>query len=357
MDNKGEVFMLEKISLNDDSAMKQWDDFIEFHPGGSPFHLGCWLRTIQDTYSFKPLLYAFRDGNGKISGAFAFFLIKSLLTGSRMVSVPFSDYCTPLCDDHNQKNELLGKIMEEHKHQVKYIEIRGALTNGCGLVCHDYYKRHVLELSPNPAIVMKKIDKRTIQYCIRKAQKSGVEIKEENTKFGMDEFYRLNKLTRKKHGVPSQPKKFFDNMLRHVISNGHASMKLAFYESRVVAAGLFLKFKDTVYYKYNASDPEYLTKATPNHLLTWTAIEQACVEGYRVFDFGRTAPDNVGLMRYKEMWGAKALDLPYYYYPRVKGATSKEGSGLSYRIYTRVWRSLPDPVVEFIGPKIYKYTA
>jgi len=349
--------MVTKLSLNNESEMKQWDDFVKSHPEGSPFHLGCWLRTIQDTYSFEPLLYAFRDENGTISSAFGFFLIKSLLTGTRMVSVPFSDYCVPLCNDQSQENELLTKILGEQKHRVNYIEIRGGSTNGCGLVCHNYYKRHVLELNPNPSVVMKTIDKRTIQYSIRKAQKSGVEIKEENSAFGMDEFYRLNKLTRKKHGIPSQPKKFFENLLRHVISNGHASMKLAFYESKVVAAGLFFKFKDTVHYKYNASDPEYLTKATPNHLLTWSAIEQACLEGYRFFDFGRTAPDNVGLMRYKEMWGAKALDLPYYYYPRVKGATSKEGSGLSYRIYTRIWRSLPDTLVEFIGPKIYKYTA
>jgi serine/alanine adding enzyme len=349
--------VLEKISLNNDSAMTQWDDFIKSHPEGSPFQLGCWLRTIQDTYSFKPLLYIFRNEDGTISSAFCFFRIKSLLTGTRIVSIPFSDHCALLCSDPGQQNELLAEIIEEHRHRVNYIEIRADLRNGCGLVCHNYYKRHVLELSPNPSMVMKNIDKRTIQYCIRKGQRSGVDIREENCQFGMDEFYRLNKLTRKKHGIPSQPKKFFENMLRHVISNGHASMKLAFYESRVVAAGLFFKFKDTVHYKYNASDPGYLSKATPNHLLTWTAIEQACLEGYRFFDFGRTAPDNVGLMRYKEMWGAKAMDLPYYYYPRVKGATSREGSGLSYQIYTRVWRSLPDLVVEFIGPKIYKHTA
>jgi hypothetical protein len=39
------------------------------------------------------------------------------------------------------------------------------------------------------------------------------------------------------------------------------------------------------------------------------------------------------------------------------GATSKEGNGLSYKVMTSVWRSLPDSVVEFIEPKIYKHMA
>jgi hypothetical protein len=95
----------------------------------------------------------------------------------------------------------------------------------------------------------------------------------------------------------------------------------------------------------------------PNHLLTWVCIQRACKAGYRYFDFGRTSPDNTGLMRYKEMCGAQPIDLPYYYYPQVMGATSKEGNGLSYKVMTSVWRSLPDSVVEFIEPKIYKHMA
>ena len=57
------------------------------------------------------------------------------------------------------------------------------------------------------------------------------------------------------------------------------------------------------------------------------------------------------------MWGAEPVDLPYYYYPQAMGAASKEGNNLSYRMMTSVWRSLPDSVVDFIEPKIYKHMA
>ena len=58
---------------------------------------------------------------------------------------------------------------------------------------------------------------------------------------------------------------------------------LAEFDTVVIAAGLFLKLNDIVYYKYNASDPVYLVKKNPNHLLTWKAIKQASLDVVMVF--------------------------------------------------------------------------
>jgi CelD/BcsL family acetyltransferase involved in cellulose biosynthesis len=347
--------MLEKVLLEESSDMKQWDAFVESHPKGSPFHLTCWMRAIQKTYSFEPLLYVYRGKGGDISGLIPFFLIRGVFVGTRIVSLPFSDYCGPLFNSELEEAESLAKIVEENKHRVKYIEIRSGLASTHDFHCHDYYKRHVLRLPPEPSELMRKIDRRTIQRCIKKAEASGVEINEASNELGLTEFYRLNQLTRRKHGVPSQPKAFFENLLEQVILSGNGSILLATHDSKVISGSVFLKLNNTVYYKYNASDPDYMSKLTPNHLLTWHAIERACLEGYSFFDFCRTSPANHGLMRYKEMWGADRLDLPYHYYPRVRGATSMEGGGLLYRIFTGAWRSLPDSLAEMIGPRIYRH--
>jgi len=100
---------------------------------------------------------------------------------------------------------------------------------------------------------------------------------------------------------------------------------------------------------------QYLAHKTPNHLLTWHAIEQGCLNGYEFFDFGRTSPENKGLMRYKEMWGAKRIDLPYSYYPKVSALALKEKS-LLFSAFVRMWHILPNVIIRKVGPKIYKYT-
>ena len=74
-------------------------------------------------------------------------------------------------------------------------------------------------------------------------------------------------------------------------------------------------------------------------------------------DFGRTSPDNKGLIRFKEMWGMKSIDLYYNYYPRIQGVVSREESGWLYRFLTGIWGSLPVRISEKIGPMIYKHTA
>lgn len=58
------------------------------------------------------------------------------------------------------------------------------------------------------------------------------------------------------------------NMFHNMISKGHASILLAIWDSKTIAAGIFIKFKKTIYYKYNVSNPLYMSKKAPNHLLT-----------------------------------------------------------------------------------------
>ena len=65
--------MLTKVSLYDAVEMKKWDDFVNFCPNGTPYHLSGWLRTIHETYSFVPLLYVSKNDSGEINGVLPFF--------------------------------------------------------------------------------------------------------------------------------------------------------------------------------------------------------------------------------------------------------------------------------------------
>ncbi|MGA1825066.1 MAG: lipid II:glycine glycyltransferase FemX [bacterium] len=345
------------ISLSNESEIRQWDAFVKSHPNGTPFHIAGWIRTIQETYSFKPLLFVSKNRSGEICGVFPCFYVKSVLTGTRIISLPFSDYCGPLFYDKSLEREVLLEIIKKNAHQIKYMEIRGPVEQDSCFICHNYYKRTILNLNSDFLKKKKTLKRRTIQYSIRKAKRNGVVIREENTLRGIEEFYRLNILTRKKHGIPHQPMKFFKKMFNHMISQGYGFILLAIYDSKVVAATIFFTFKKSVYYKYNASDPQYLYAVTPNHLLIWKAFEKAFHAGYRFFAFGRTSPENAGLMRYKEMWGGESFDLPYFYYPKIKGIKVKNESGLYYNMLTNIWQSLPNSISAKLGPVIYKYMA
>jgi len=354
-DYKSGNYHVKEYSIFNDSEMENWDEFIMSHPKGTPFHLSCWMRTIFEAYSFEPHFFVLENENNDICGILPYFLIKGIFNGKRAVCLPFSDFCGPLLKGNCQENYLLRKIIQEDTDQVKHLEIRSPISNEAGFVTLNYYKHHILNIEKDPSEIEKNIDKKTVKYSIRKARRERIKIKEENSIWGMEEFYRLHLLTRRKHGIPAPPFKFFKLMFDNIVAKDLAFILLAEYGSKVIASGIFFKFKKYIYFKYNASDPQYLTHKTPNHLLTWYAIEQACINGYQFFDFGRTSPENKGLMRYKEMWGAKRIDLPYCYYPNVNTLALKEKS-LLFNVFTRIWHLLPDVFIKKVGPKIYKYT-
>jgi hypothetical protein len=350
--------MISQVSLHSEGEMQQWDDFVRSQPDGTPFHLHNWLKTIHESYDFEPFLYVIKDNQGNITSILPLFLIKSILTGRRLISLPFTDSCQSLCRNSEEEKELLETITKTFGKHVKHIEIRSELENDTTFIRDAFFKRHILRLENDPSLVFNKLDKKTIRYSIRKAQKSDVEICEENNEQGMEAFYELNKMTRKKHGVPHQPRHFFENIVKNMFSDGCASLLLARSNSKVIAGGLFLRLNGIIHYKYNASDQEYLNEKRPNHLLTWHAIEQGCLEHYAFFDFGRTDPTNSGLMRYKEMWGAQAFDLPYYHYPKVEGfGSGKTVGSSSVDKLTKIWQKLPDKLVDFVSSRVYKHLA
>jgi len=340
---------------NDPEKLKRWDDFVASHPQGTPFHLTPWIRTLAETYGFQPQLFVLLDKTGSLKAIAPFIPQGGLLGRRRLVCLPFTDFCCPLGAEESGRMEIIEAARKEASARARQVEIRGPLPRATGFAEVNYYKYHVLPLHPDPNEVWKKIDKRTIAYNIRRAQKAGVEIVEDNTRRGCEEYYRLNVLTREKHGIPSQPKEFFRAFSRNLVDRGRASILLAIHESRVVAGGVFFKLGDQVYYKYSASDPSVLAEFSPNHLLAWTAIRNACREGFRIFNFGRTAPDNQGLMRYKKMWGGEVRDLPYSYYPGSPGVLKKREHGRLMETLKAIWRLLPEPVASRIGPKVIKH--
>jgi lipid II:glycine glycyltransferase (peptidoglycan interpeptide bridge formation enzyme) len=117
-------------------------------------------------------------------------------------------------------------------------------------------------------------------------------------------FYDLHLHTRRRHGIPVQPRRFFELLWRRILEPGHGFLSLA-YSGRIPVAGtVFLTGRETLTYKYSASRPEFW-RVRPNHALIWHAMEWACANGFRTFDFGLTHFPNRGLRDFKRRWAAR----------------------------------------------------
>jgi lipid II:glycine glycyltransferase (peptidoglycan interpeptide bridge formation enzyme) len=348
-----------KIQIIDPITDSRWDEFVSSQKHSTIFHTSAWARVIREAYRYSPRYYVLENAD-RFQAAIPFYFVRSILTGKRLVCLPFSDYCWPLGEDEADITSLLNSARQEiEAGKASYLEIRGG-NNGfsptqSNLVTRNFNIFHLLDLTPG-ADALKKGFHDGVKDGIRQAGKRGVTVRLSNNKEDLDTFFKLHIATRQKLGVLPQPYIFFKVLYHHLISPRHGFMAMGECEGKVIAASIFLTHKDNVYYKFSASDESYLQKR-PNHMVIWEAIRYACANNYKYFDFGRCSPEEKGLRAFKLGWGTKEIDLPYFYYPEIKGLTAASGNGVKYKTLRLVLHMMPQFAFKAAGSLLYKHLA
>jgi FemAB-related protein (PEP-CTERM system-associated) len=318
-----------------------------------------WLELISRLYGYDITTLTTTNASGQITGFLPLCLVRSPLTGKRLVSLPFSDHCPLIAEDDANAQELLEQALRLTREQkARYLELRTGdhplLAGRSDLAASNLYARWLLPLQADPDALWAGLRK-PVQRQIKKAQSAGVTVRPAKGREEMGHFYRLHLQTRsKKHGMPTQPQRFFFDLWDAFAASGTLQLLLAEHEGAVIASMILLAAGSTVRYAYGASDERALALA-PNNLLMWQAITWGGTHGYQMLDMGRTARDNEGLMEFKRRWGATMEPLTYYYHPQMAGLATTSEQSRKYRLLTSTWRRLPLPVAGTLGGYLYKH--
>jgi CelD/BcsL family acetyltransferase involved in cellulose biosynthesis len=119
---------------------------------------------------------------------------------------------------------------------------------------------------------------------------------------------------------------------------------------RPVGGLLALLHGDTCYVPW-ASSLRAEAAHCPNMLLYWDVLRQACRDGFRRFDFGRSTRDS-GTYRFKRQWGAAEVPLYWYRLPLRGQAPAPPGEDERLAFAGRLWRRLPLGLTRWLGPRL-----
>ena len=293
----------------------RWDEFLQRHPRASVFHSTEWLKALWKTYGYKPVVYTTSPAGQALQNGVVFCKVESWLTGSRLVSLPFSDHCDPLVDREPDLDRMNAALEREFRRGGwRYIELRPLQPLAVSSQLRHAtltYSFHQLDLAPSLDTLFRNCHKDSTQRKIRRAAREGLKYREGSSEELLNHFYQLFKVTRKRHKLPPQPRKWFANLIR---SFGDAlKLRVAFKDDRAVAAIITIRFKDTMVYKYGGSDSRFNNLGSM-HFLLWHSIQEARAAGLRFFDFGRTNAGQQGLVTFKNRWGATQSTLTYSRY-------------------------------------------
>lgn len=326
-------------------CIREWDRYVNTCPSATIYHLPEWSDVLEKSFGYRPFHLMAVDGDGKLCGILPLLLIRSALTGKRLVSLPFSYLCGPI----TTSSEAMSSLMDEAKKLVdslkcSYLEIKVIKDYGPdfpweqkGFTGDEQFSTFVLDLSQFDK-VWKNLDAKSVRWAIGKARRDGVTVRRGISVQDIRSFSNLNLKTKRRIGVPGHPESLFLNMFEKM--GDRCALYMAELKGEFIAGIITMQSHDTVLYGYGASDDKFRIHQ-PNSLLVWTAIEEAAKNGYRYFDFGRTSPAEQNLVSFKKHWGTKELSLSYYYYPHAPNSLALNNTGIRYRLATSLWRRTP----------------
>lgn len=332
----------------------RWPGFVERHSAASVFHSRGWLRALQMTYGYEPLAVSTSGPTEPLENALPFCLVRSWLTGDRLVSLPFTDHCEPLVENIEQLRALCTHLETLRRTQRwKYAEMRtsGAFLDAEeGLRECEVYRWHRLDLRPSLDALYKGFHKSCIRRRIRHAERQGLRYEEGRNESLVRSFYALIVLTRSRQHLPPQPFEWFQRLISCMGKD--VCIRVAFKGYQPIAGILTLNHRKKMYYKYGASDAR-LNNLGATPMLFWQAIQAAKSAGMEELDLGRSELENWGLIRFKEHWGAHSTRLTLWRCPADEVSPSLER--LKVRLAKTACACVPNRMLVLAGRLMYRH--
>lgn len=341
-----------RVIRREDAAA--WEAALAAVDPAARFLCSDWTELLQETYGYAPRLVALERG-GRLVAALPFVVARSPFTGTRGVSLPFFDICRAYTHSDALLPELYQSFVAHGKAEGwDYLELRGDIRKLPVAQPSLSFYNHVVDLSGGSDAVFAALAS-SARRAIRKARKEGVAIETSQELSAIKTFYGLQCVTRKRHGLPPQPFRFFKNLHQRLIAPGRGLVVTARVAGEAVASSVYLEQGDLVHYKYGASNLDY-QNARCNNLVMWTALERYAQRGFASMDLGRNSLENDGLRRYKLSWGASER-LTHYHRLDLKTGQTMRMSDDVYGWHNRIFAQLPRPLARLAGALLYKHIA
>ncbi len=330
-----------------------WNDLVLASKNASFFHSSNWAQVLSDSYNYTPLFISLIH-DSMLQILLPFMEVNSRLTGKRAVSLPFTDYCDPIITEYAKFDDLLNILIDYGKKSGwMSFEFRTTITllsSACPPSSN--YCGHSLDLSRTEEEIYTHLRDST-KRNINKALKEGVKISFDNSVNALKEFYRLNCITRREHGLPPQPYDFFKKVHEHVLSKDLGYIVLASHNGKNIAGAVYFYFGNRAYYKYGASDRTY-HRFRANNLVMWEAIRYFLKKRCESLTFGRTELENRGLLQFKNGWGAQEYPIYYYKYDLRQNTFVKDTLKLT-GMHNKIFRKMPIPLLKMAGSILYRH--
>ncbi|MEO8346696.1 MAG: FemAB family XrtA/PEP-CTERM system-associated protein [Betaproteobacteria bacterium] len=331
-----------------DSDGAAWDTFVQQCPDATFFHRFGWRQIIEGVFRHRTH-YLVAERDGVVSGVLPLAEVKSRMFGHSLTSLPFCVYGGPAADDEQSERALIEEATRlAQSLGVEHLELRNRRAK-CPTWAHqDIYVTFRRDLLPETEANLSAVPRKQ-RAMIRKGIKHGLRGEIDSS---VERFFALYADNAHRHGTPPFAKEYFVR-LRKVFGDDCEVLIIVDAQGRPVSGVMSFYFRDGVL-PYYAGDTVAARDLAANDFKYWELMQRACARGLRVFDYGRSK-QGTGSYDFKKNWGFEPVPLSYEF-RLLKRETVPQNNPLNpkYRTLIAIWRRLPLPVANALGPRIVR---
>jgi FemAB-related protein (PEP-CTERM system-associated) len=320
------------------------DAFIATHPEATPFHRPAWLAAIERGCGAEAhMLLA--EGEGVLLGILPLSHVRSHLFGSALISSGFGVGGGILAITDAAAEALADAALAlAEKRGCPGIELRGGPVPAGWRRAEGVYATFARPLPAGDEAILKSIPKRQ-RADVRRGVAMGHEVRQGRSEADLADHFRVYSEVMRNHGTPIFPRGLFAAVVEEF--GDDAEILTIVHEGRPVASFLSLFFKGCVYPYWGGGIAEARAlRATETAY--YELMRRAAARGCTSADFGRSKL-GTGPYKFKKIWGFEPTPLVYATHGRARDTNPLSAQ---YRLKVALWRKLPLPFANRIGPLI-----
>ena len=331
-----------------DGASRSWDEFVARDAGSSFCHLAGWRDILTEVLGAECLYRMATDGSGEWRGVLPLVRVKSWIFGHYLVSLPFLNYGGPLGSPAARRRLVDDAVSQACHSRADLLELRSREDGDLNLSISSRKITVVLPLPPSPEELFQSFPSK-LRSQIRRPMKERLTVR-----FGLDQrepFYEVFARTMRDLGTPVLPRALFERVA--VMFPDLVTFGVVYRGDQPLAGGCGFVWRGEFEMTWAGAVRESRTLAA-NMLLYWAFMEQMIARGVRVFNFGRCTPGG-GTHHFKRQWGAADVPLRWHQYAPGGVAATPSPHDPAFSWGPRLWRRLPLPIANRLGPRLVRF--
>jgi FemAB-related protein (PEP-CTERM system-associated) len=324
----------------------RWRAFVDAEPQATFFHRVEWKGIFENVLRHRAH-YLLAERGGQVAGVLPLVEVRSRLFGHALSSLPFAVYGGAVAQDRVAREALHRAAVDIGRTLgVRHVELRHRERCDPAWPQQDLYVTFRKTILPDVDANMAAIPRKQ-RAMVRKAIQRGLA---SEIDAGIDRFYRLYADNQHRHGTPPHARRTFE-ALRAAFGADCEVLTVLAPGGEPVSSVMSFYWRDEVL-PYYAGDALAARELAANDFKYWELLRRACERGLRVFDYGRSKRDS-GSYAFKKNWGFEPQPL-HYEYPLLAGGAVPQNNPANpkYRAFIALWRRLPQPLANTIGPAI-----